>query len=123
MIKRILIIDDTILVRAMAETFLKQAGFEVTGAGCGADGRKAWNESSPDLVFLDLSMPDESGWDVLAAMRATDAGKDTPVYILSGEDDPALTDQAISRGALGFIHKPFTNEELLEAVSSLSPQA
>jgi CheY-like chemotaxis protein len=121
-IKKILIIDDTILVRAMAEAILAPAGYKITCAINGADGRTKWSSWNPDLVFLDLSMPDESGWDVLEAMRATPQGASTPVYILSGEDDPAVAEDATNRGALGFIHKPFSNSELLEAVSSLTPQ-
>jgi CheY-like chemotaxis protein len=121
MARKVLIIDDTILVRAMAEAALAPEGYDVLGATCGADGREQWRLWRPDVVFLDLTMPDESGWEVLEAMRATPEGARTPVFILSGEDDPAVAADATARGAQGFIHKPFTNSELLDALSSLSP--
>lgn len=117
--RKVLIIDDTLLIRAMAEGVLKQAGFEVKSAADGAEGKEIWAGWHPDVVFLDLTMPEESGWDVLAEMKSSPEGKDTPVYILSGEDDPAAAEEAAKRGAAGFIHKPFTSAQLLDAVNAV----
>jgi two-component system chemotaxis response regulator CheY len=119
--RKVLIIDDTLLIRAMAEGVLKQAGFEAKSAADGGEGKEIWAEWNPDVVFLDLTMPGESGWDVLGEMKSKPEGKDTPVYILSGEDDPATAREAVERGAVGFIHKPFTSAQLLEAVTAVIP--
>lgn len=118
---KILVIDDAVLIRAMAEAVLKQAGYDVRTAADGAEGRELWSEWHPDGVFLDLTLPDESGWDILSEMKATPGMGTAPIYILSGEDDPDVAELAVLRGAAGFIHKPFTSDQLLDALSTSIP--
>lgn len=108
---KILVVDDTRLIRALAERILVRAGHEVRLACDGSEAREQWRAWRPDVVLLDLVMPDESGWDVLGDMQP--AAEDGPVVLIFSGDDDLHEDEACERGARGVIRKPFTADILL----------
>src|SRR5258705_4837255 len=67
--KRVLVIDDDLPIRGMLAAALRQHGFQVLLAGDGAEGQRALNIHNPDIVILDLAMPDVNGWDFLKQLK------------------------------------------------------
>jgi DNA-binding NtrC family response regulator len=111
---RVLVVDDDDGVREYVEAVLTRAGLEVVCAADGAGGMKALDERSPDLVLLDLVMPDASGLDLL--QRIKQLRGDLPVVMLSGQGEAANVVESIRRGAADFLTKPFEPEQLQAAV-------
>jgi DNA-binding NtrC family response regulator len=111
---RVLVVDDDDGVREYVEAVLSRAGMEVVCAANGAHGMKALDERSPDLVLLDLAMPDASGLDLL--LRIKELRGDLPVVMLSGQGEAANVVESIRRGAADFLAKPFEPEQLQVAV-------
>jgi len=70
-----------------------------------------------DLLLLDLHMLGLTGWEVLAEMAAS--GHSIPVIFITGDGDPALFEKAMSIGAAALLHKPFSEQQLLEAIAAV----
>src|SRR5258707_10948302 len=81
--KRILVIDDDLPLRGMLAAALRQHGFQVLLAGDGAEGQRALTIHKPDLVLLDLAMPNVNGWDFLQRLRQTGHLGTTPIIVVS----------------------------------------
>ncbi len=113
---RILVIDDDQAARRTLELFFSEAGHEVLTAGTAAAGRKAWRDSSPDVVLLDLMLPDGYGLDLLT--EAGEEGLPGIVIMITGHQDLDLTIQGMRSGAWDYIHKPLNIDELEQAVMS-----
>ena len=108
--QRALIVDDSEVLRRLIEMCLRPAGFEVATAASGAEALEKASTFEPDLVVLDIGLPDMTGWDVLAALRASETTADTKVMILSGYED--ANSEAKRLGADAALVKPFRNDEL-----------
>ena len=80
----LLIVDDDPMIRLVARQTLESGGFEIAEAECGEDGIEAFGRLRPDLVLLDVDMPDLDGFDVCSAIRSKTAGKHVPILILTG---------------------------------------
>jgi len=111
---RILVVDDDDGVREYVEEVLSRAGLEVVTARDGAHGMRALDERSPDLVLLDLAMPDASGMDLLERIKRSH--EHLPVVMLSGQGAPANVVESLRRGAADFVSKPFEPEQLRRVV-------
>ena len=107
---RALIVDDSEVLRRLIEMCLRPAGFEVFTASSGKEALQVAAESAPDLVILDIGLPDMTGWEVLEAVRAETATADAKVLILSGYEDAHT--EAKRLGADAALVKPFRNDEL-----------
>ena len=103
---RLLIVDDDPMIRLVAEERLGAAGFEVLEADGGASGIEAFASLRPDLVLLDVEMPDLSGFEVCRTIRGGAAGRDVPILIMTGLDDVDSIDRAYRVGATDFVSKP-----------------
>jgi len=101
--------DDRSLNAALAET-LKAAGYRPVSAHTGAEGLRWFNHYAPDLVLLDLGLPDRDGLTVIAAIRAKGQ---TPIVVLSARNAEAMKVEALDLGADDYVQKPFGVEELL----------
>lgn len=102
----LLIVDDDPLIRLVACESLSQAGFEVSQAEDGAQGIEAFDRLRPDLVVLDVQMPDVDGFHVCKEIRRNPAGRHVPVLIMTGLDDVESIERAYRVGATDFITKP-----------------
>jgi DNA-binding NarL/FixJ family response regulator len=113
---KILLIDDHALFREGLKFLLRSldAALEVHEAGNCAKALEHAAAGNYELVLLDLKMPGVAGLDALAALR--EALPDSPLVVLSGEDNPGVVRAAIERGAMGFIPKSSTPEVLLHAL-------
>ena len=116
---RILVVDDVPANVRMLAGLLKGRGFEVLTAGGGQEGLdKAFSES-PDLVLLDVMMPDISGYDVCRAIRARPETQMLPVVMVTALDQAEERVKGIEAGADDFLSKPIMQPELLARVRSL----
>jgi diguanylate cyclase (GGDEF)-like protein/PAS domain S-box-containing protein len=102
---KILVVDDDATVRVLLRAALRQAGFEVGLAVDGADALRLFSSQAWDLVMLDVELPDMSGHEVCATLRAQ-AGELLPIVMVTGMDDVASIEKAYDRGATDFIAKP-----------------
>lgn len=108
---KVLIIDDSPVLRIMLGEMLKSLGHTIIGeADSAASGLKAFRELKPDLVTLDISLPDENGLQVLEKLRRLDPA--ARVIVVTGNDQKSIVDKAMSLRALGVLHKPFDEGEL-----------
>jgi diguanylate cyclase (GGDEF)-like protein len=103
---RLLIVDDDELIRLVACESLGHAGFEVAEAEDGARGIEAFDRLQPDLVLLDVQMPDLDGFHVCDAIRRHPSGRHVPVLIMTGLDDVESIERAYQVGATDFVSKP-----------------
>ena len=108
----VLVVDDDAGVRALLRTILEQDGFRVREAAGTRDGLEALAGDAPDLVLLDVLMPEIDGWEMLQEVQRRH-GPALPVIMFSGSvEETARADE--SRGASGFVAKPFDAQQLLE---------
>jgi two-component system response regulator VicR len=116
-IQRIVYIEDEQEMIDLVRLILTRKGFEILGANGGREGIAMVKEEKPDLVLLDLMMPDVDGWDVYQQMKADPATRGIPVIVITAKA------QSIDK-VLGlhiakvddYIAKPFTPQELLDSV-------
>lgn len=118
--KRVLVIDDDLPLRGMLAAALRQHGFQVLLAGDGAEGQRALNIHKPDVVLLDLAMPEVNGWDFLQRLQETGRMGRIPIIVVSAHlrHDP----QAILQlGVKAIVPKPFNLSDLIELIEHVSP--
>ncbi|UMZ73768.1 response regulator transcription factor [Natranaerofaba carboxydovora] len=108
--KRILVVDDDEKIRRVVSQFLKKKEFEVITAVDGLEGVNSYFENNPDLIILDLMLPEMDGFDVLAEVREYDTN--VPVIILSVKDELKDKSRGFSLGVDDYVTKPFSPTEL-----------
>ena len=106
---RILVVDDEPQIQRFLKPSLSAAGYEVVEAGTGAEALKAVATQAPDLVILDLGLPDMDGKEVIASLRGW---SDIPIVILSARDRESEKIAALDLGADDYVEKPFGIGEL-----------
>ncbi|HEY2927676.1 response regulator [Piscinibacter sp.] len=113
---KVLVIDDSNTIRRSAEIFLKQGGYQVLLAEDGFDALSKVNDHEPDLIFCDILMPRLDGYQTCAIIKRNTKFANTPVIMLSSKD--GLFDKARGRmvGSQDYLTKPFTKDQLLQAV-------
>jgi two-component system chemotaxis response regulator CheY len=117
---KILIADDSRVMRQIVTRTLRQAGFDGHDLVEAADGREALDKANtehPDLVISDWNMPELTGVEVLRKLRAT--GNDVKFGFVTSECTPEMQQQAEAAGAAFFIVKPFTAERFDEVLSPI----
>jgi DNA-binding response OmpR family regulator len=116
--KKILVIDDEPMVIKIATDALVARGFDVISAPNGYEGLVAAREQHPDLILLDVVMPDLDGHEVLARLSKDDRTKSIPVIHLSAVGDFDKQLQAMEDGSKDYITKPFKPSELADRVEA-----
>jgi twitching motility two-component system response regulator PilG len=113
---KVLVIDDSNTIRRSAEIFLKQGGHQVVLAEDGFDAMSKVSDSRPDIIFCDILMPRLEGYQTCAIIKRNARFAHVPIIMLSSKD--GLFDKARGRmvGAEDFLTKPFTKNQLLQAV-------
>lgn len=117
--KRILIVEDEANIAEAMTFILERAGWRVTSHADGADAVARIAEIRPDVVVLDVMLPNRSGYDILEDLRASDDMRDLPVLMLTAKGQAKDRDRALAAGASAFMTKPFSNAEVVEAVNAL----
>ena len=114
--KKILVIDDSLVIRKMVEIALEEEEFNIHTAVSGKEGLDIMDKTSPDLVILDMMLPDINGIEILKTIKAS---KGIPVIMLSGKDSPQMIETAKNEGAEEFLPKPFKDDDLVEKIKKL----
>ena len=116
---KVLVIDDSNTIRRSAEIFLKQGGHEVLLAEDGFDALAKVNDYQPHLIFCDILMPRLDGYQTCAIIKRNPKFAQVPVVMLSSKD--GVFDKARGRmvGAQDYLTKPFTKDQLLQAVGQI----
>lgn len=112
MTQRILAIDDSPEIHQLLKVRLKNLDIELAHAHCGFDGFDQAQMSNPDLILLDVMMPDASGFDICRKLKATSETRNIPVIFLTGASDVDQKVLGFDVGAVDYIQKPFDSAEL-----------
>lgn len=110
----ILIIDDSTELRSVLENVLSFAGFGVVSAGSGQEGLDLACTAQPDLIFVDLELPDTNGLRVLESLN--ERGLNIPTIMITGYGSEGVAARALRLGVKDYLIKPFTAEEILSSV-------
>jgi two-component system KDP operon response regulator KdpE len=116
----ILLVDDEVPIQRAVEPLLRSRGYEVYVAGTAAEARAAFDRHRPDLVVLDLGLPDADGVEVCEWLRAR---AETPILVLSARGAERDKVAALDRGADDFVTKPFGPDELLARIRTVLRRA
>ena len=115
---RILVVDDDVAMRQMLELLLKEQGYDVASVGDGAALLAALEGGCPDLILLDVMMPQLDGFETLERMKADDRWAEVPVLMVSSLPAEDATVRTLGLGAADYIRKPFRVRELLARVQA-----
>ena len=115
----ILIVDDDPGLRGFVRAALEYDGYAVREAGNAEEGLQALDEEPPDLILLDVMMPKVDGWEMLRRVQERHGVGSIPVLMFSGKVDERAAADAASRGAHGFIGKPFDPQQLIESAKQM----
>ncbi len=113
---KILVIDDDPAMTDLLKLLLAPAAAEVIAANSGPEGIRMANDNKPDVITLDLMMPDINGWQVCKAIRRVSS---IPILILSALDSPGLVAAALDAGADDYLIKPVPSSVLLAHINKL----
>ena len=115
---RILLVDDAAFMRKVIKDTLSKAGYtDLHEAVDGADAVEKYNSLKPDLVLMDITMPNMDGLEALKAIRAADSSANVVMCSAMGQETMVI--DAIRSGAKDFIVKPFKGERVLKTVTSI----
>jgi two-component system, OmpR family, response regulator len=117
----LLIVDDEENLRSMLAAALRHHGFEVSSAATGREALAAVKDRSPELVVLDVMLPDLDGFEVCRRMRA--AGDHTPVLFLTARDATEDKVRGLTLGGDDYLQKPFSLEELVARATAVLRRA
>ncbi len=118
---KIIIADDSRMVRGIVEKIVGSIGFDAIHAANGMDAVDILRAQSRDiaLVLLDWNMPVLNGMDVIRIMRDEASLRNIPVLMVSTESETKRIQEALNAGAQGYVTKPFTSEQLIEAIRNV----
>lgn len=113
---RILIVEDEVNIATPMRMYLERAGFEVNHAETGADALSSFERHGPDLVILDLNLPDTDGIEVCRSLRASSA---VPIIMVTARDEDVDKIVGLEVGADDYLAKPFNVRELVARVKAI----
>ncbi|HMI99576.1 MAG TPA: response regulator [Gaiellaceae bacterium] len=117
----ILIVDDDARLREFVRVNLEMEGYAVREASNADEGLQALDEEPPDLILLDVMMPQVDGWEMLRRVQERHGVGAIPVIMFSGKVDEQSLKTATAKGAQGFVGKPFTPQQLIDSTKQLVP--
>lgn len=117
--KRILVIEDEAIIRLHTLNLLQSNGFDAVGTGDGLVGVQLAREFLPDLILCNLNLPGLNGFEILRELRNDPATATIPLIFVTAQSSPDEIEQMLQLGAESYITKPFTPEELLQAIANI----
>jgi twitching motility two-component system response regulator PilH len=116
---RVLIVDDSATIVALLRKFLQQSGYATIEAGDAEKGIELARAERPDLVFLDIVLPNMNGFQALRILRRDPVTKDIPIIMISGNEQATEQFYAQRIGADDFMKKPFSRAEVFVRIERL----
>lgn len=116
---KILVVDDDIQATTLFETLLTVKGYEATIVNDSATAVEIANSTNPDLIILDLMMPEPNGFEVCKTLRGNHKFAKTPILIFTAMGDNESKATAFEAGANEFLTKPFRVEDLIQKIKVL----
>ena len=113
---KLLVIDDDSAVTDLLSLLLKSNGFDVTATNNSTDGLSLIRDISPDVIILDLMMPEMDGWQICKAVREF---SQVPIIILSALNDPSMIASVLDAGADDYLTKPTPSRVLIAHINRL----
>jgi phosphoserine phosphatase RsbU/P len=114
----IMVVDDDVVTSYALKRVLSRAGFQVAQANNATEGLDGIRERKPDLVLLDINLPDGSGWEVCRKLQAEPMTMRTPVLFISANGGLDSKIKGFEAGGVDYISKPFAGEEIVARVST-----
>jgi CheY-like chemotaxis protein len=121
--KRVLLVDDSETVIQFEKLILRGQGFDILAVKNGKQALASAASQKPDLVLLDLMMPEMDGLETLRHLQANPDTQGIPVIVVTTKGDPALVEQAFAAGCRDYVTKPVDKVELLTKIKNLLPEA
>src|SRR5262249_39771080 len=115
---RILVVDDTPANIQSVSAILKEHGYQISVATNGKQALAVLERVRPDLILLDVLMPEMDGFETCRQLKSTEAWKDIPVIFLTGQTDLEHIVNGFELGAMDYVAKPFHAHELLARVNT-----
>jgi len=115
---RVLVIDDDQILLRVLKSWLRSAGFVPYVAESYKDGERILNEILPDIIIIDLSVPDMHGNDFLVKVRKDPVFNQVPIIVITGNGDEAVVIASFENGADDFINKPFSQENFITRIKA-----
>lgn len=120
--KTVLVVEDEQEYRILLESVLGGAGYRVLLAANGAEGLRLFEAESPDVILLDVVLPDVLGYELCARIRATKGGADVPILFCTVRSAVKSLAEGVNAGGTDYVLKPFVPENVLARVkASLRP--
>jgi DNA-binding response OmpR family regulator len=123
MMPKILVVDDDIHATTLFKTILTAKGFDAFIVNDSAVAVQTADSTNPDLIILDLMMPEPNGFEVCKMLRADPKYSHTPIVIFTAMGDSESKTLALAAGANEFLTKPFRVEDLMQRIQTLIDQA
>jgi excisionase family DNA binding protein len=117
----VLVVDDDPGVRQVVRANLEAEGYTVREAGSADEGLASLEEEPPDLLLLDVMMPEVDGWEMLRRVQERYGVGAMPVLVFSGTVEERTVADATARGARGFLGKPFDLQQLIDQAKQIAP--
>jgi len=115
-----MIVDDDILITGLMQTLVTMDGHEAIIVNESIEAVEIANSVNPDVITLDLMMPNLSGFDLCQALRADPKFSQTPIVIISAKEDTPSREKAFALGATEYITKPFDIDLFLKTIEKLT---
>ena len=120
MSKKILIVEDHPAVLRVLTVSLRQRGYDVLEANTGGSGLALTSSANPDLVLLDLSLPDLSGFEIAKKIKQNPETANIPLVALSGCSERELAVKTLESGMAAYLTKPAATQELVNVIENLT---
>ena len=117
--KKILVVDDDHDLQKMLKLRIEATGYEFMSVSDGAEMLKVVKENKPDVILLDIMLPNMDGYTALREMRKEDRSKDVPVIVLTGKERQKVWDLFALEKVAYFIEKPFDSKDLMGKIKEL----
>jgi CheY-like chemotaxis protein len=121
MARKVLVVDDDPIMHRVLKHYLEQRGYETFTAGTGGQAIEVASNELPDLILLDVGMPDMSGLAALRQLKEQEATRLIPVIVITAHADRTTQLESKISGAAAFLTKPFRLAELLDALQKILP--
>jgi len=117
--KKILVVDDEPNIVLSLEFLMSRAGYAVSKAGDAATALQSVEDDPPDLILLDVNLPDRSGYEICEAIRARPEWRDIVIVMLTAKGRDVERQKGLALGADDYITKPFATQEVVDKVHEL----